>query len=144
MHPHEALVRTCLTAISSGDADTWLSCYTPDAESEDVPLQSVWKGTAGLDEGVRSWLEAIPDTRMEIRSVHAGDHVGACEWTMTGTLRGSIDGLPPEIAALAHGKTFSMRGATVYTFSPDGRIRRESLYWDLAGVLGQFGVLPAP
>lgn len=36
-----------------------------------------------------------------------------------------------------------MNGATVYEFSADGRIQREALYWDLAGVLGQFGLLPA-
>lgn len=144
MHPHETLVRTCLTAISSGDADAWLSCYATDAVSEDIPLQSVWKGKAGLEDGVRSWLEAIPDTRMEVRSLHANDHFGSLEWTMSGTLRGAVDGLPPEIAALAEGKQFSMHGATLYQFSTDGRIQREALYWDLAGVLAQLGVLPSP
>ncbi|WP_455353263.1 ester cyclase [Streptomyces sp. SYSU K217416] len=142
MHPHEALVRTCLSAISEGDADTWLSCYAPDAVSEDIPLNSVWKGQAGLEAGVRSWLKAIPDTRMEVQSLFADEHVGTCQWTMSGTLHGSMDGLPPQIAALGAGKRFSMRGVTVYRFSEDGRIQHEALYWDLAGVLGQLGILP--
>ncbi|MFE9775291.1 ester cyclase [Streptomyces sp. NPDC005931] len=144
MHPHEKLVRTCLTAISSGDVETWLSCYAADAVSEDVPFRSVWKGRTALEDGVRSWLKAIPDTRMDILSLHTNDHFGSCEWTMSGTLHGAVEGLPPEIAALAVGKQFSMQGATLYRFSADGRIQREALYWDLAGVLGQLGVLPTP
>ncbi|MEV8533632.1 nuclear transport factor 2 family protein [Streptomyces sp. NPDC051211] len=142
MHAHEALVRTCLSAISAGDADGWLACYTDDAVSHDVPLHSVWRGRAELDAGVRSWVAAIPDTRMEIHTLFADDRAGACEWTMSGTLQGPLDGLPPQLAELAKGKPFSMQGSTIYRFSPDGRIRRESLYWDLAAVLGQFGLLP--
>ncbi|MFF1410395.1 ester cyclase [Streptomyces sp. NPDC058289] len=142
MHRNEALVRTCLAAITEADADGWLACYTDDAVSWDVPLDSFWRGRAGLEAGVHSWVAAIPDTRMEIRSVFADDRSGACEWTMSGTLEGALDGLPPQLAALAKGKSFSMPGSTVYRFSEDGRIRQESLYWDLAGVLGQFGLLP--
>ncbi|MGW9434778.1 ester cyclase [Streptomyces sp. NPDC055607] len=141
MHPHEILVRTCLSAVSAGDADGWLACYAPDAVSEDVPLGSVWRGTAELEAGVRAWVAAIPDTTMRVHEVMADDQAGTCEWTMTGTLQGAFDGLPPQIAELARGKSFSMRGATVYRFSQDGRIQRETLYWDLAGVLGQFGLL---
>lgn len=143
MHPLETLVRTCLTAISAGDTDTWLSCYADDAVSHDISLNSVWEGKAGLEDGVRSWLKAIPDTDMQIRSLDVAERFGTCEWTMSGTLRGSIDGLPPHIASLAEGKRFSMRGATIYQFSADGRIQSEALYWDLACVLEQFGLLPA-
>ncbi|MEU0841519.1 nuclear transport factor 2 family protein [Streptomyces sp. NPDC005962] len=142
MCAHEALVRTCLTAISEGDTDTWLACYAPDAVSEDVPLNSFWRGRDGLDAGVRSWLEAIPDTRVEMRTFSGGDRTGTCEWTMSGTLEGALDGLPPQLATAAKGKSFSMRGVTVYRFAEDGRIAYEALYWDLAGVLGQFGLLP--
>ncbi|MER6153941.1 ester cyclase [Streptomyces sp. NPDC001868] len=120
-----------------------MSCYTEDAVSEDIPLNSIWAGRTGLEDGVRSWLKAIPDTDMKIRSLRVEDRFGTCEWTMSGTLQGSIDGLPPQIASLAEGKRFSMNGATVYEFSADGRIQREALYWDLVGVLGQFGLLPA-
>lgn len=95
MHPREKLIRSCLTAISAGDTDIWLSCYTEDAVSEDIPLNSIWAGRTGLEDGVRSWLKAIPDTDMKIRSLRVEDRFGTCEWTMSGTLQGSIDGLPP-------------------------------------------------
>lgn len=142
MHPNEQLVRACLAAISEADADGWLASYADDAVSRDVPLDSVWNGRAELEAGVRSWLAAIPETRMEIRTVFAGDRSGACEWTMSGTLEGVLDGLPEQLAASAKGKSFTMQGVTVYQFSESGRIQEESLYWDLAGVLGQFGLLP--
>ncbi|MBV7247489.1 MULTISPECIES: ester cyclase [Streptomyces] len=142
MHTNEQLVRVCLAAISEADAAGWLASYTDDAVSRDVPLDSVWSGRAELEAGVRSWLAAIPETRMAVRSVFADDRSGVCEWTMSGTLEGVLDGLPEQLAALAKGKHFTMRGATVYRFSADGRIQEESLYWDLAGVLGQFGLLP--
>ncbi|WP_406499483.1 nuclear transport factor 2 family protein [Streptomyces sp. NBC_00846] len=142
MHAHETLVRRCLSAISTADADGWLACYTPDAVSRDVPLGSVWKGHAELAVGVRGWVTAIPDTRMEIRSLFADDRHGTCEWTMAGTLKGAMDGLPAPIVEAARGKSFTIQGVTVYEFSADGRISRESLYWDLARMLGQFGLLP--
>jgi steroid delta-isomerase-like uncharacterized protein len=142
MHANEQLVRDCLAAISTADADGWLASYADDAVSRDVPLDSVWNGRAELEAGVRSWLAAIPDTRMEIRTVFTDDRSGACEWTMSGTLEGVLDGLPEQLAALAKGKSFTMRGVTVYRFTEGGRIQEEALYWDLAGVLGQFGLLP--
>ncbi|MEU3056516.1 ester cyclase [Streptomyces griseus] len=114
MHANEQLVRVCLAAISEADAEGRLASYTDDAVSRDVPLDSVF----------------------------ADDRSGVCEWTMSGTLEGVLDGLPEQLAALAKGKHFTMPGATVYRFSADGRIQEESLYWDLAGVLGQFGLLP--
>lgn len=89
-----------------------------------------------------SWPAAIPDTRTELRTVFVDDRSGVCEWTMSGTLEGVLDGLPEQLAALAKGKPFTMQGATVYRFSADGRIQDEPLYWDLAAVLGQFGLLP--
>ncbi|MFC5173726.1 nuclear transport factor 2 family protein [Streptomyces mutomycini] len=106
MHADEQLVRACLAAISKADADGWLASYADDAVSRDVPLDSVWNGRAELEAGVRSWLAAIPETRMEVRTVFVDDRSGACEWTMSGTLEGVLDGLPEQLAALAKGKPF--------------------------------------
>ncbi|MFD4763366.1 ester cyclase [Streptomyces sp. NPDC058439] len=90
----------------------------------------------------RGWVTAIPDTRMEIRSLFADDRHGTCEWTTAGTLKGAMDGLPAPIVEAARGKSFTIQGVTVYEFCAYGRISREALYWDLALVLGQFGLLP--
>ncbi|NEB13970.1 hypothetical protein G3I32_34950 [Streptomyces coelicoflavus] len=141
MHASEKLIRHCLDMISTADTDGWLECYTADAVSHDVPLGSIWEGEAELTKGVHGWVTAIPDTRMEIRSVFADGQRGVCEWTMTGTLREAMDGLPAPVLAAGRGKSFTIQGVTVYTFSADGRILRETLYWDLALVLAQFGLL---
>ena len=58
------------------------------------------------------------------------------EWTMSGTHKDDLPGMP------ATGKSFSVRGATALQLD-DGRISRNSDYWDMATLLTQLGLMPA-
>ncbi|WP_413805565.1 ester cyclase [Streptomyces sp. OE57] len=140
-HARAALLHACFDALNRGAVESWVACFAEDASSEDMPLGTVWKGRDQLEAGFRQWVAAIPDTHMEVARIFAHDHFAAARWTLSGTLRGALDGIPPELAAAAEGKGFSVRGATLYEFSADGLIQRESLYWNLAEALSQFGLL---
>ncbi|MCX5205164.1 nuclear transport factor 2 family protein [Streptomyces sp. NBC_00237] len=101
LHANEQLVRDCLAAISRADAEGWLASYTDDAVSRDVPLDSAWNGRAGLEAGVRSWLAAIPDTRMDVRAVFAGDRPGFCELSLSRALADLGEAVEPGLAKAA-------------------------------------------
>jgi hypothetical protein len=53
------------------------------------------------------------------------------------TDQGDLPGMP------ATGKPFSVRGATALQLD-DGRISRNSDYWDMATLLTQLGLMPSP
>ena len=61
----------------------------------------------------------------------------AGEWTLSGTQRGDMPGIP------ATGKQFSVRGVSILELE-DGKIRRCSDYWDMAEFLKQLGVMSQP
>ena len=109
---------------------------TEDHVYEDVTFAVVCRGAAetrGFFEGCYS---AIPDIHFTLTSAAADSDRAALEWTMTGTHKGDLPGLP------ATGKPFSVRGATVYEIAAD-KISVVRDYWDLATLLRQVGLLPS-
>ncbi|MDV9169085.1 nuclear transport factor 2 family protein [Streptomyces sp. W16] len=139
---NEKRIRSWFDAVNRGDTEAWVGCYTADARSEDIALKSVWRGTEELDAGVREWISAMPDVHAEPEFLFADSESGFAQWTLSGTISGPIGGMPDEIIELAKGKSFSVRGATVYGFSAAGLVRHETLYWNLSDVLTQLGILP--
>ena len=67
------------------------------------------------------------------RFVAADGKSGALEWTWRGRETKHFPGLP------ATNKLFEIRGATVVEFT-DGKINRNSDYWDLATCMKQVGL----
>ena len=108
-----------------------------DCVYEDAALGRVNVGKAQIEEFLRETFTAIPDFHLEIHDlVVAGDRF-ANQWTMSGTDHGMVPGLP------ATKQRFSVRGASVGTLAGE-RLVRNSDYWNLADVLVQIGILPAP
>lgn len=82
-------------------------------------------------------LAGFSDAKLElVSSLIDGDR--ACtEWRFTGTHDGEFLGVP------ATGQATENLGASVSQFDSDGKIARETAYWDVARFLRQTGVLPA-
>src|ERR1700746_2265429 len=78
---------------------------------------------------------AFEDLKFELKSrvVASDGKSGAMEWTWRGRQTKDLPGLP------ATNKPFEVRGATVVEFA-DGRISRDSDYWDLATYMKQVGL----
>ena len=124
-----------VAAWNSGDAEKVASFLTDDCVFENLGGEHVHRGK----EGVKAWatgvLASIPDFKLEVKSLFvAGDWVG-CEWVETGTQTGAMGNQPPT------GKSFSVRGASILELQ-EGKIRRETLYWDSATFLRQLGLTP--
>ena len=125
-----------VAAWNSFDPGRVVDMLTEDHVYEDVTFAVVCRGAAetrGFFEGCYS---AIPDIHFTLTSAAADSDRAALEWTMTGTHKGDLPGLP------ATGKPFSVRGATVYEIAAD-KISVVRDYWDLATLLRQVGLLPS-
>lgn len=123
------------TAWSSGDPERLLLLFTDDVHYEDVTFGAVNKGRGALRDFATAVFQSFADLRFEARSrfVAANGKWGSIEWVWRGRQTKNFPGLP------ATNKPFEVRGAAVVEFR-DGKIARNSDYWDLATYLKQVGL----
>jgi len=125
-----------IAAWNSHDANKILSFFTDDGVIDDLALGKVSNGKKELDNIIKSTLIDVPDVKFEEKSFFVAGGWAGQEWVMSGTNAHSpIPGMP------ATGKTFSVRGATIYHLQ-DGKISRETDYYNLVTILQQLGLMP--
>ncbi len=121
-------------AWSAGDVVKLLPLFTDDVYYEDVTLGAVNKGKGALRDFATAVFGSFADLRFESRSrfATADGKWGAIEWVWRGRQTKDLPGLP------ATNRPFEVRGSSVIEFR-DGRIKRNSDYWDLTTYLKQVG-----
>lgn len=91
-------------------------------------------------EYVNGFITAIPDLHFKLKTkVAQGDFV-AVSWVSTGTHSGPLrtptgDTIPPT------NKKVTGTGSSFYEFR-DGKIINSQVYWDMASLLAQIGMMP--
>jgi steroid delta-isomerase-like uncharacterized protein len=122
-------------AWSSNDVPRLLRLFTEDVYYEDVPLGAVSKGRPALRDFASSVFNGFTDLKFErkTRFVSADGRVGAIEWVFRGRQVRDFPGMP------ATNQPFEVRGSSVVEFR-DGKISRNSDYWDLATYMRQVGL----
>jgi len=122
-------------AWSSGDPGRLLSLFSDDVYYEDVTIGAVSKGKAALREFATGIFGSFADLKFEPKSrfVSADGRWGSIEWVFRGRQTKDFPGIP------ATNRPFEVRGATVVEFR-DGKIARNSDYWDLMTYLKQVGL----
>ena len=85
----------------------------------------------------RAWRQAFPDARGTITTKIVEGNRGAAEIVWRGTNRGALMGQPPT------GKAVTVR-AVVIIETDGNKMTRVSHYIDVAGMMAQLGVSPAP
>jgi steroid delta-isomerase-like uncharacterized protein len=134
----ERLIESWVRVWSSHDPEEVVALFTDDCVYEDVTFGVVLHGRDELRSFAAGAFAAVPDIAFELKSRFVAGSSAGLEWVMRGTHRGDFPGLP------ATGKRFSsIRGATILQLH-DGRIRRNSDYWDAATFMRQVGLLPSP
>lgn len=127
------LAQSYFDAWNARDAGAILALLGPDGTYEDPGTPGPIGGAA-----MRSYVEglwtAFPDLQFEIRS-HSmtGPDSAAAQWTMRGTQRGPMNGLPPT------GASVMLNGADFFTFR-NGHIARITGYFDSADLPRQLGL----
>ena len=131
----ERLLEQWAAAWSSSNVEKLLALFTDDVVYEDVTLGAVNHGRDALRDFATAVFAAFDDLKFELKSrvVASDGKAGAMEWTWRGRQTKDLPGLP------ATDTPFEVRGATVVEFA-DGKISRDSDYWDLATYMKQVGL----
>ena len=122
-------------AWSLHDVEKLLSLCTDDCVYEDVTLRAVNRGKAEVKSFANAVFAAFPDFKIELMSGFTARDWAGAEWTMSGTHKGDLPGIP------ATGKSFAVRGSTICELKA-GKIKRNSDYWDMVTFLKQTGLMP--
>src|SRR5262245_35367000 len=129
------LAQQLVDAWNSLDPERVLSLLADEHVYEDVTFGAVNRSPAETRRFFEGAYAAFPDIQFDATASVVGAERGALEWTMTGTHRGDMPGLP------ATGKPFRVRGATVFEIA-GGKISGVHDYWDSATLLRQLGLMP--
>jgi steroid delta-isomerase-like uncharacterized protein len=131
----ERILDQWTTAWSSNDTERLLSLFTDNIVYEDVTFGAVNQGKIALRDFATVTFGAFADLKFQLKSrmVAADGKSGAMEWVWRGRQTKEFPGLP------ATNKPFEVRGATVVEFN-DGKISRNSDYWDPATYMKQVGL----
>jgi steroid delta-isomerase len=122
-HPAAVAARTAMNAVTAGDRDAWLSCYSDDAVLHDPvggsPLDPEGTGVRGHDALGHFWQQAVAPNRVrfDVTAVHAAGSEAAVVATVT--------------TRFPHGAVASYDGVFVYTIGRDERIVSLRAYWDV-------------
>ena len=125
----ERVVREHMESENRHEFDVTLATFAH-PRYEIVPTGEVYDGT---DEVARYFAEtraAFPDQRNELIALHHADDAVIAEFTLRGTHRGELRGMPPT------GRSFECRCVALFLFEED-RLVCERVYFDTATILRQ-------
>src|SRR5258708_11968938 len=110
-------VRESRTLGSVGAKAEWLSYPT-------ISMGAVNRGKAEMKSFANAVFAAFPDFKIQLMSGFTAGNWAGAEWTMSGTHKGDLPGIP------ATGKSFAVRGSTICELTA-GKNKRNSDYWDI-------------
>jgi len=130
------IVRKSINAWNAHDASGVAAFVSSDYVLESDTVPAPIRGPEGVRQFVEMYVKAFPDIRVEIVEIlTSGDHV-TTRWRATGVHGGELMGIP---ATHRHVVTNGCNVAEIR----NGKLIRESSYWDTGNLLRQIGVLPA-
>ena len=136
------VARALYEAFNDHDLERAGALAADDVEFLDVPTGRTAQGPEGFMDGMRMWIRACPDARVEVVELFAGEEGSvAAEFVGRGTHDGPMfspgGDIPPT------GRSLEMRYCEVMRMR-DGKIASAHLYYDVATLLGQLGLMPQP
>lgn len=124
-------------AWASRDPKKRTALFTADA-MVGIPGANGWEEAkvADTEKALGGYFAAFPDLKLTYARVIAKGNLAALEWVFTGTNSGDLMGQKPT------NKKSGYRGVSLVTFAPDGKVKRESTYFDMGTMMGQLGLGP--
>ena len=121
--------------FNTHDVQAASAYFAEAAELRDVAVARPAIGPQQIAAVYARQLDALPDSVVRVdRMVAEGDMV-VVEWTLSGTHRGRMLGIP------ATGKSVSFKGVSMLRYRKN-MVVSDTRVWDLAGLLRQIGLLP--
>jgi steroid delta-isomerase-like uncharacterized protein len=128
----EAIVREHVDAENRKDVEATIATFhSPNYRVNGEPVD----GEAAVRDLLVGLMAGFPDFHGEIGKLHHADDAVFGEAHITGTHQGEFNGIP------ATGKPIDIRMAAIFEFEDD-RLMCEAVYWDIATLLTQIGILP--
>ncbi len=131
----EEVARGYFEAIGRRDAEAAVAHWHPDGIDDVAPI-GVLRGQEEIRRFLTDLVAAMPDLEMVVSRITADERVAAAEWRLSGTFTGvPFQGIDPT------GSTVELRGVDLVEVE-DGRIVRNTAYYDGAEFARQVGMLP--
>jgi steroid delta-isomerase-like uncharacterized protein len=138
MSDRKETVERLLAAYNRHDAAGFASYFAEDGVFHVVALGEVNEGREQIAARVAERWRAL-DYTLDVRGLYECGEDVFLEWTMTGTHVGELMGVPA-----THLRVEGLLGCSHFTFGADGLIARDVVYFDLATMLRQLGLMPEP
>jgi steroid delta-isomerase-like uncharacterized protein len=132
---HKALTQRIFDTFNTHDVAATAALFAPDAVLDDVAVARRLVGREQIGGIYARHLIAIPDAQAKIEHMIAEGETVVAEWTICGTHRGTMMGIPPT------GRAIVMIGISILRFR-GGLAVADTRVWDVAGLLRQIGLLP--
>ena len=133
------VVRSLYDAFNRRDMDKSLSLVTNDVKWINIPFSNGFSGHTGYREYLDNWTTAMPDCKVEITNLVAGDEWTVVEFIGRGTHTGLLAG--PQGAIPATHKKLDLKVCEVLRLM-DGQVGEAHVYFDAATMMRQLGLLP--
>jgi steroid delta-isomerase-like uncharacterized protein len=132
----ESIVREHMESENRQDFDVTMNTFHH-PRYELIGTGDVYDGAQEVEAYFAQTRAAFPDQRNELIALHHADDAVVAEFTLRGTHRGSLRGLP------ATGRSFECRMVALFLFEDD-RLVCERVYFDAATIQRQLGVARDP
>ena len=135
-----ALLREQIDTYGAGDNDRMVATVTDDIIYNEI-------GTGRRVEGSQEWLniweewrQVFPDLKGTIQNIIVSGNQLSAETTWNGTFQGDL--ASPGGTIPANGKRMEQFPVAFFATVEEGKIKEESLYFDLQSMLQQLGAMP--
>ncbi len=122
--------------FNTHNPDAAAAHFAPDAELRDVAVARAAVGQQQIAAIYARHFAAFPDSHVRVDRMVAESDTVVVEWTLAGTHRGPLMGIP------ATGKSIRFTGVSLIRYRGNLAVADTRL-WDLAGLLRQIGLLPS-
>jgi steroid delta-isomerase-like uncharacterized protein len=119
-----------LDGLNTHDAKKFASVYAEDAVIDVAGLNQI-TGREGVVANMTEWFDVFKNAKLGFAKVWAKGDAMIVEWVINGTHHGELFGVKGTEQPIGH------YGLSIITFSPDGRVQKESRYGDLGTVMTQ-------
>jgi steroid delta-isomerase-like uncharacterized protein len=135
----QQVVRKYGKALGGKDIDAMLKFHADKIESDSMTMLAREKPMSSPEE-MREWLElfqrGFPDKSFTVENIVVDGGNAVFQWRIRGTNTGPFRGMAPPT-----NKAIDIRGCSLLVIK-NGKIVRETSYWDSALLLRQVGLLP--
>lgn len=129
------VARKAFDGLAARDPEALTAQWSEDGV-EDIVAMGILRGRDEIRENVRALFASFPDLEVTFERIVADDRYASLHWRATGTFSGE-----PYMGILPNGKQAGIRAAELMEIE-DGKIVRNTVYYDGAAFARQIGMLP--